>query len=152
VVLPVPFPPPGRPPYRLGLVDSRPAEVDLVPGVRLSGLEVLGVVPGSPAARAGLRAGDVVLSADATRGVAPDDLRRAMAGSGGRLLLKVFEARSGQVLNMAVVLGPSGPGAGPVPVTVTGRLRVGVMAVGGETTGTTLTAPDGRTYDLDFGA
>jgi hypothetical protein len=67
------------------------------------------------------------------------------------LRLKVFETRSEQVLNVPVVLGPPGPGPGPVPIAVTGRLRVGVMAIGGESTGVTLTAEDGKTFDLDFG-
>jgi membrane-associated protease RseP (regulator of RpoE activity) len=140
------------PPYRLGLIDSRPTQVDLLPGVRVLGLEVLGVVPGSPAERAALRAGDVVLAANAQRVTTPDELRRVMAGSGGRLRLKVFEASTEQVLNRVAVLGPGAPPAGPGTVTVTGRLRVGGVAVGGETTGITLSAADGMTYDLDFRA
>jgi membrane-associated protease RseP (regulator of RpoE activity) len=147
---------PGSPlvmrPHRLGLVDSRPVEIELIPGVRLWGLEVLGVVPGSPAMRAGLKPGDVILAANSRRVDDPDDLRRVLAESGGLLRLKVFEARSEQVLNVPVVLEPPGPGPGPVPITVTGRLKVGVMAIGGETTGITLTAEDGRAFDLDFGA
>jgi membrane-associated protease RseP (regulator of RpoE activity) len=143
--------PPG-PPYRLGLIDSRPTQVDLLPGLRVPGLQVLDVVPGSPADRAGLKAGDVVLAANAQRVTAPEDLRRVIAGSGGRLRLKVFEAHTEQVLNRTAVLGPAAPPVGPVPVTVTGRLRVGVVAVGAETTGVTLAAADGTTYDLDFGA
>jgi hypothetical protein len=148
----VPLPMPVAPPYRLGLIDSRTTEVQVIPGVALQGLEVLGVVPGSPAARSGLNAGDVVLSANSARVIAPEDLRRAMAGSWGQLHLKVFQARSEQVLNVTVVLGPAAPVPTPLPVTLTGRLKVGVMAVGAETTGVTLTTADGTSYDLDFGA
>jgi membrane-associated protease RseP (regulator of RpoE activity) len=151
-IAPIPGPPPAVAPYRLGLIDSRTAEIEVIPGVRLRGLEVLGVVPGSPAGRAGLGAGDVILSANSARIVAPDDLRRALAESGGRLRLKVFEARTEQVLNVAVVLGPPSPGAGPTPITVVGRIKFGGVAVGAETTGITLTAADGMSYDLDFGA
>jgi hypothetical protein len=131
------------------LIDSQATEIEVIPGVRLRGLEVLGVMPGSPVGRAGLGAGDVILAANSARIIAPDDLRRAMAESGGWLRLKVFEARTEQVLNVTVSLGP---GAGPMPITVTGRLSVGAVAIGAETTGITLTAPDGRSYDLDFGA
>jgi membrane-associated protease RseP (regulator of RpoE activity) len=151
-VLPPARPVPGViPPPRLGLIDSRATQVDVIPGVPLGGLEVLGVVPGSPAARAGLAPGDVILSANSARIVVPDDLRRILSEARGVLRLKVFEARSEQVLNVTVVLGPGIPGGGPSPITVTGRLKVGVMAIGAETTGVTLTAPDGRTYELDFG-
>ena len=72
-----------------------------------------------------------------------------MTESGGWLRLKVFEVRTEQVLNVTVALRP---GAGPMPITVIGRLHVGAAAIGAETTGITLTTGDGRTYDLDFGA
>src|SRR5262245_51226533 len=149
VLPPIPAPRPGLPPYRLGLIDSRATEIEVIPGVRLGGLEVLGVIPGSPAGRAGLGAGDVILAANSVRVIASNDLRRAMTESGGWLRLKVFEARTEQVLNVTVALRP---GVGPTPITVIGRLNVGAAAIGGETTGITLTSTDGQSYDLDFGA
>jgi hypothetical protein len=150
VVPPGAVPGPVAPPFRLGIVDSRAVEVEILPGVRLVGLEILDVVPGSPAEVAGLGPSDIVLSANDRRIVAPDDLRRAMAVSGGRLRLKVFEVSTGQVLNMIAILGPGRPGGGSPIVTIVGRLRLGVPAIGGETTGISLTTRDGRTYDLDF--
>jgi hypothetical protein len=72
-----------------------------------------------------------------------------MTESGGWLRLKVFEAHTEQILNVMVTLRP---GAGPMPITVTGRLKVRAVAIGAETTGITLTTTDGRSYDLDFGA
>ena len=146
----LPIPPTGIVPQVpfLGLTDSRTREVEIIPGVRLAGLEVVGVVPASPAQRAGLKGGDIILAASSTRVIAPDDLRRALAASRGRLRLKFFDLATDQMLNTTVQLGPGVPGAGAI--TVTGRLPVGAVAIGGETTGVTLTATDGSTYDLDF--
>ena len=124
----------------------------MVPGVRLRGLEILGVVPGSPAGRVGLEAGDVILSVGLAGVVTPDDLRRALSGPDSRLRLKVFDLGTDQVLNVNVDLGPTNPGPFPPPVTVMGRVKVDVLTVGGETTGITLTAADGKVYDLAFAA
>src|SRR5690348_16315456 len=90
VLPPVPAPRPGSAPYRLGSVHSQTHRIRMDPGGRQGGLEVLGVIPGSPAGRAGLEAGDVILAANSARIIAPDDLRRVMAESGGWLRLKVF--------------------------------------------------------------
>lgn len=38
----------------------------------------------------------------------------------------------------------------PGPVEVTGKLRTGIMAIGGETTGTILSIPGQGTYELDL--
>ena len=141
---------PPAPPFRLGIVDSQAVEVELLPDVRLGGLEVLGVVPGSPADAAGLGPCDVVPGANNARIVAPDDLRRAMAVSGGHLRLRVFEAGTGQVLNLTAVLGPRR--------RAEGRRRSSSRAVSGSASrpsaarrpAPTLTTRDGRVYDLDF--
>ena len=42
-----------------------------------------------------------------------------------------------------------GPGK-PEAVTLSGTLRTGVMAIGGETTGVTLTTKDGATWELQL--
>jgi membrane-associated protease RseP (regulator of RpoE activity) len=146
-----PGPAPG-PPFRLGLIDSQPTRTEVIPGVPLEGLEILGVVPGSPAGRAGLAVGDVILAANGSRIRSPGEMRRALAESTDVLRLKVHDARSDQVLNVTVVLRPTGPGGSPMPISVIGRLKVGVVAIGGETTGVTLTTADGKSYDLDLRA
>ena len=46
----------------------------------LGGAEVQGVTPGGPAAAAGLRAGDVVVSVDGALVSDPDDLSRIVSG------------------------------------------------------------------------
>lgn len=62
---------------------------------------VTGVEPLSPASRAGLRPGDVILSAGGQSLTAFEDLRRQVLGSGGRdLLLEVW--RDGDVLTLAI--------------------------------------------------
>lgn len=68
---------------------------------RSLGLEVVEVVTGSPAARAGLRAEDIILDIDDTPVEQPGDLQRLMIGDviGRRLSLRV--ARGAAVLDLA---------------------------------------------------
>lgn len=45
---------------------------------------------------------------------------------------------------------PQKPKSSPKPVTVTGKLEAGLMAIGGETTGTRVTTSNNRVYELEF--
>lgn len=95
------------------------------------------------------RQGDVRFSVGATR----------MAGPGfGYNLLKIRRAGVRSV-NDTKLPGDSDPNGGAdratkaeesITVTVVGTLRTGIFAIGGETTGTTITAK-GITWELDFG-
>ncbi len=68
----------------------------------LSGLPVYGCLPGSPAARAGVRYGDVLLSVDGHLTPSWDAYLAARESSGASLKLKLF--RSGQELEIEVPL------------------------------------------------
>lgn len=80
------------------------------------GVRVAEVVPGSPADRAGLQPGDVIVAIDGERLDAPFDLRWrvAMAGVGKRIQMKV--RREGESRLVSVKLGTLGgapPGGAP---------------------------------------
>jgi len=71
----------------------------------LEGLPVWGCLPGSPSARAGVRAGDVILWANGLRIRTIDDYLRAKGeAAAGRMELTVF--RDGGELSFAFVLDP----------------------------------------------
>jgi S1-C subfamily serine protease len=67
---------------------------------RAAGVEVGEVVPGSPAARAGLRPEDLILDVDGDPVTSARDLQRLMAGEtiGKPVELRVF--REGQVMTL----------------------------------------------------
>jgi C-terminal processing protease CtpA/Prc len=106
-VVPAPFPPPSFPrvSYELQLdsldgvrIELRSPESATIAGAQVQraiddlkeyfavkdGLVVLRVIPGTPADRAGLRGGDVIVSADGRRITTPMTLSRAMTGSTDR--------------------------------------------------------------------
>jgi S1-C subfamily serine protease len=88
------FPPSARP--------TRPA------------LRITSVTPGSPAARAGLRPGETLLTAGQFSTRSTDDLRNAIAQSGGVLPMTVMDGY-GKVRSVTAYLG--GAGAVPAPAT-----------------------------------
>lgn len=65
---------------------------------RAFGLEVVEVVPGSPAAHAGLRPEDIILEIDTTPIETPGDLQRLMIGDAIGRTLTLRVARRGEVL------------------------------------------------------
>jgi serine protease Do len=96
-----PEPAPGGPgrPRRIGIL-AMPIAV----GDR-AGLQVTAVTPGTPAHRAGLEPGDVILEADglATRTLA--DLASQVARAGGRLRLTIRNVRDGRIQALDLDLG-----------------------------------------------
>lgn len=70
--------------------------------VALSGLPVYGCLPGSPAERAGVRCGDVLLSVDGHATPSWDAYLAARENSGASLRLRLF--RDGQELELDVPL------------------------------------------------
>ncbi len=99
----------GQPPSGIGLTtEAVPNELRRPLGLRQreSGVLVTRVVPGSPAARAQLRAGDVVLEADGEVANMPAKVESALAD--GTALLRV---RRGSGFFFAVVRGQTGAAA-----------------------------------------
>jgi len=68
----------------------------------LSGLPILGCASGSPAARAGLRYGDIVLSLNGTPTASWSAFFEACSHASGALRLRVF--RQGQELELQLML------------------------------------------------
>ncbi|MCS7050450.1 MAG: trypsin-like peptidase domain-containing protein [Thermomicrobium sp.] len=93
----------------LGIV----GELRAVPGrfsperreIRAAGIAVLQVVPGSPAERAGLQPGDVIVSVDGVSVATPSDLQRALSRApvGSTILLGLV--RRGRLLTVRAELG-----------------------------------------------
>ena len=77
-------------------------------------LRITAVTPGSPAALAGLRPGETLLTAGQLSTGSIDDLRNAIAQSGGVLPMTVMDGY-GKVRSVTAYLG--GPGAVPAPAT-----------------------------------
>jgi hypothetical protein len=82
--------PPGT--YRLGVWIEPVSRWDGKSWVP-QGLRIVGVNPGSPAERAGLRAGNVLTSVNGVRVGSQQDLLRALDNSGGRVSLGLNDGR-----------------------------------------------------------
>jgi S1-C subfamily serine protease len=66
------------------------------------GLEVTRVLPGSPAALAGLERGDVIFEVDGRKVRTPDELHRALHQTGHRGVLTVRDIRTGRYLKVHI--------------------------------------------------
>ena len=107
-------------------VETQRVTKDLVESLKLpapEGALVNEVVKGSPAEKASLRNGDVILAVDAKPVKEPQDLQRLVheAGAGKQVVLKVY--RDGRPLELTVTLGSLGDGGrsfgrgrGPFPL------------------------------------
>jgi S1-C subfamily serine protease len=74
---------------------------------RPAGIVVQQVIPGSPAARAGLQPRDTIVTIDGTPASSPDDLLRYLSRTPIGTVVKVGVLRAGQRLELSAVLGPS---------------------------------------------
>ncbi|MBX6314658.1 MAG: PDZ domain-containing protein [Isosphaeraceae bacterium] len=90
-------PPPGR--GRVLGVFTRPVAL---PG--RAGLQITQVTPGSPAQRAGLEPGDIILEANGQPTRTPDELLRAIHEADGSLRLTIRDVRSGRLLTAEATL------------------------------------------------
>ena len=113
---PQPEPAPAAPTRSLG-VKLEQARL----GLRTTAVRVTEVQEGSPAAKAGIEPGDVLLSADGTPAETPDQFIAVVQKSGPVLNLKVFDPRTRrevpvQVHFEAVAAAP--PGSAPAPGNV----------------------------------
>jgi S1-C subfamily serine protease len=84
---------------RLG-VATEPDPQQLIPSLR-----VTQVIPGSPAARAGIEVGDVIFAANDTVTITPDLLDQAVAKSGAVMKLNMLNARTNRKVEVEVPLG-----------------------------------------------
>ncbi len=71
-------------------------------------VKITEVEPGSPAARAGLQPGILILAANGKPVLHPNDLNNAVRDSGGTLKLTVVDSRSGRKSTVDVNLGTGG--------------------------------------------
>jgi hypothetical protein len=95
-----PIPGPGvAPPRRIGVMVA-PVAVGGRPG-----LQVTEITPGSPAHRAGLEPGDLILEANNVPTRTAPDLTAQIAHAGGKLRLLIRNVRSGQIQPLEVDLG-----------------------------------------------
>jgi S1-C subfamily serine protease len=64
------------------------------------GLQLISVGAGSPAQRAGLEVGDVIVRVDGVRVRSPEELLKALDQSTGNPNLKVLNVRNGQYVEL----------------------------------------------------
>ena len=75
--------------------------------VALGGLPILGCLPGSPAARAGVRYGDVLLAVDGKPTATWDDFLEARGACVASFTARIF--RDGTELDVEIQLRPTSP-------------------------------------------
>ena len=108
-------------------------------GLRTKAARVTEVQEGSPAAKAGIEKGDVILEADGTPATDPAQLDAAVQKSGPVLTLKVFDPRTRREVPVQVHFDAAGavtqgtnpaPGSTPLPVPVPGSGATSARAIG----------------------
>jgi predicted metalloprotease with PDZ domain len=71
-------------------------------GIHPRGLEIIRVLPGSPAFVAGLERGDSIVAVDGGRVNTPDELHRLLHRTGRQAELTVRDVRTGRLVRMHV--------------------------------------------------
>jgi S1-C subfamily serine protease len=82
---------PSRPAEEAGTADQLGLVTELTFYNEEAAVKVIGVKPGSPASRAGVRRGWIILQANDAPVLHPDDLAKAEENSGGRVTLRVVD-------------------------------------------------------------
>jgi S1-C subfamily serine protease len=94
--------------------------------VRLNGVPVLGCRPGSPAARAGVQYGDILLAVNGMPTPDWGSFVEARASGRGRMRVEVF--RAGATLTFELTLAPPGEPVDPLAL-LDELLEAGTMAM-----------------------
>jgi S1-C subfamily serine protease len=121
---PAPSAPPAAPPRSLGIA-AEPVTV----GQRTA-LKVTRVEPDSPAAKAGLEPGDVLVAANGAAITGPEQLGNAIRKSGPTLTLTVRDSRTGRDVPVEVALGgpkPEKPLPAEVPAAAGAKGKLGAV-------------------------
>ncbi len=81
------------------------------------GAGVVGVIPGSPAARAGIKAGDIIVAVDSHSISSPDELTSVLHGysPGDRVTVKVRRGAATRTFTLILAQRPVGIGSTPRP-------------------------------------
>ncbi len=122
---------PASPPVSTSRVSLGVSAESVSLGTRTA-LKVTRVEPGSPAEKAGLEPGDVIVEADGAPVTGPEQLVGAVRKSGPTLELTVRDSRTGRDTPVKVAMGgaqpPSSLPTGPAtPSTGTGAAQLGVV-------------------------
>jgi S1-C subfamily serine protease len=122
---PTPTPTPATPTLGVGVKPVRAG--------RQSGLQVTEVTPDTPAGKAGLEVGDVIVTANGKPTTSSEELASALRSSGPKLQLEVVNVQNGKVTPVEVALGgmTGRPSPIPSPTTPTTPTQPGATAPAG---------------------
>jgi serine protease Do len=117
-----------RPYLGVALDDIEPVDVRVYDLPSPAGAEIVRIEPGSPAERAGIRLGDVIVQIGDTRVSSVSELQAALARLEPNTTVPVRAIRSGQPVTMNVQLGVVRSGVRPSPPpTAEGPARAGLQ-------------------------
>jgi hypothetical protein len=97
----------------------------------------------------GLDDGDKCLIMSPDNGSRPTGMKPTIPEETMRKLIAFTAVALATMLSSSWAANAPDPKLAPGPVEVAGKLQTGMMAIGGETTGTILSVPDQGTFELD---